>query len=607
MKSFLWVARYLKKYWNYLILNIGFNILAVLFSVVSLTMVIPFLGLLFGTQPLVHEKPEVSFNAESAVDYFYYLLSKVITGYGPVEALMLICILVIILFLFKNLFLYFAMFFVAPIRNGVVRDLRNEIYNKILILPLSYYSEERKGDIISRMTGDVQEIEWAILSSLEAVFREPVAIIFFLATLFFLNAEFTLLILIMLPLTGLLIGRIGKSLKRASDDGQKKMGVLLSVIEETLSGLRVIKAFTAEKFADDRFREMNERYSKVMIKMYRKRDLASPLSEFMGAVVLVILMWLGGRMVLGEATVSMSPSVFIGFIAVFSQLIRPAKAFTSAYYNVQKGIASAERVRYVIDAAVTIKDNADAIDKKEFTHSIRFDNVNFSYGNRQVLFDVDFEIEKGKTVALVGASGAGKSTVADLLARFYDSPGNDVLIDDVSVKKIKSGDLRKLMGIVPQETILFNDTVFNNIAFGKEDATEDAVIHAAKIANAHEFIVKLPQGYQTNIGDRGSKLSGGQRQRLSIARAVLKNPPILILDEATSALDTESERLVQDAILHLMENRTSLVIAHRLSTIQHADEIIVMSEGRIIERGRHEQLIDESGVYKKLYELQAFA
>lgn len=607
MKSFLWVAGYVKKYWNYLILNIGFNILAVLFSVVSLTMVIPFLGLLFGTQPLVHEKPEVSFNAESAVDYFYYLLSKVITGYGPVEALMLICILVVILFLFKNLFLYLAMYFVAPIRNGVVRDLRNEIYNKILILPLSYYSEERKGDIIARMTGDVQEIEWAILSSLEAVFREPVAIIFFLATLFFLNVEFTLLILIMLPLTGLLIGRIGKSLKRASDDGQKKMGVLLSVIEETLSGLRVIKAFTAEKFADDRFREMNERYSKVMIKMYRKRDLASPLSEFMGAVVLVILMWLGGRMVLGEAATSMSPSVFIGFIAVFSQLIRPAKAFTSAYYNVQKGIASAERVRYVIDAAVTIKDNPDAIDKKEFTHSITFDHVNFSYGNRQVLFDVDFEIKKGKTVALVGASGAGKSTVADLLARFYDSPGNDVLIDDVPVKKIKAGDLRKLMGIVPQETILFNDTVFSNIAFGKEDATEEAVIHAAKIANAHEFIIKLPEGYYTNIGDRGSKLSGGQRQRLSIARAVLKNPPILILDEATSALDTESERLVQDAILHLMENRTSLVIAHRLSTIQHADEILVMSEGRIIERGRHDKLIDESGVYKKLYELQAFA
>lgn len=607
MKSFLWVAKYLKKYWNYVLLNIGFNILAVLFSVVSLTMVIPFLGLLFGTQPLVHEKPRVAFNVESAVDYFYYLLSKVISDYGRLDALMMICVLVIVLFLFKNLFLYLAMFFVAPIRNGVVRDLRNEIYNKVLILPLSYYSEERKGDLIARMTGDVQEIEWAILSSLEAVFREPVAIIFFLATLFFMNAEFTLLILVLLPITALLIGRIGKSLKRASDEGQKRMGVLLSVIEETLSGLRVIKAFTAEKFANDRFRELNDRYSKLMIKMYRKRDLASPLSEFMGAVVLVVLMWFGGRMVLGDATTTMSPSVFIGFIAVFSQLIRPAKAFTTAYYNVQKGIASAERVRYVLDATVAITDDKDAVSKNEFNDSIRFDHVNFSYAKRQVLFDVDFEVKKGKTVALVGSSGAGKSTVADLLARFYDSRENNVLIDGIPVKKIKSQDLRKLMGIVPQETILFNDSVFNNIAFGKEDATEEAVIHAAKIANAHEFIVKLPEGYQTNIGDRGSKLSGGQRQRLSIARAVLKNPPILILDEATSALDTESERLVQDAILHLMENRTSLVIAHRLSTIQHADEIIVMQDGRIIERGRHDELIDESGVYKKLYDLQAFA
>ncbi len=605
MDSFFWIAKYVRKYWRYAALNIFFNLLAVLFSVVSITLVIPFLGLLFGTQEMVTEQPQFQANIESVVNVFYYTFSSVIIEYGKTKALMFICGLVALLFLLKNLFMYLGMYFVAPVRLGVVQDIRNQLFDKTIALPLSYFSEERKGDIIARMTNDVQEVEWAILTSLEALFREPLSVAFFLATLFFMNAQFTLIILVLLPITGLLIGRIGKSLKKTSEEGQLKMGLLLSMIEESLTGLRIIKAFTARVFMNNSFNQANQDYSTLMIKMYRKRDLASPMSELMGVLVLVILMWLGGRMVLNDVN-SMNPAVFIGFIAVFSQLIRPAKAFTSAYYNVQKGIASADRIRYILDAPITIKDMPDAVAKPSFEKEIKFDNVDFAYGDQPVLKQINLVIGKGKMVALVGASGAGKSTVADLLGRFYDSPDENILIDGIPVKRIKLNDLRKLMGIVSQETILFNDTVFNNIAFGNSAATAQQVEEAARLANAHEFIEKMPGGYQTNIGDRGGKLSGGQRQRLSIARALLKNPPILILDEATSALDTESERLVQDAIQNLMKNRTSLVIAHRLSTVQFADEIIVMQQGKIIERGRHEELLALKGVYRKLYDLQSF-
>jgi subfamily B ATP-binding cassette protein MsbA len=501
-----------------------------------------------------------------------------------------------------------AMFFVAPIRNGVVRDLRNKMYNKILWLPLTYFSDERKGDLISRMTSDVQEIEWSIMQSLEVIFREPITMLLFLSTMVFMSPQLSLFVFILLPVAGLIIGQIGKSLRRTSSKSQAKMGVLLSTIEETLSGLRIIKAFTAETFFRNKFAKLNDEYRKLMIRLYRKRDLSAPMSEFLGAVVLVIVMYFGGQLVLG-AEQKLEPSVFIAFIAIFSQLIQPAKAFSEAYTNVQRGLASVERINKILDGEITISDKENALVVNSFSKEIEYKNVSFAYYKGEsgwALKNINLKIEKGKTVALVGQSGSGKTTLADLLPRFYDTDHGEVLIDGINIKNYKVKELRDLMGIVGQESILFNDTIFNNIAFGLEDVKAEDVFAAAKIAHAHDFILQMPDGYETNAGDRGNKMSGGQRQRISIARAILKNPPILILDEATSALDTESERLVQDAIIQLMKNRTTLVIAHRLSTIQHADEIIVMQKGEIIERGKHQELIGKNGVYKKLYDLQSF-
>lgn len=606
MNNYLWIANHVKKYWNYALLNILFNLLAVVFNVVSLTLVIPFLGLLFGTQPLIEVKPTFDFSVTSITDNFYYILSQIIITEGRVQALMWICFLVVILFFLKNLFRYLGMYFVAPIRNGVVKDMRQEVYDKILVLPLSFFSEERKGDVIARTTNDLSEIEWTILSSIEAIFRDPFAIIFFLITLFYMSPELTVFVLVLLPLTGLIIGRIGRSLKKAAARGQQKMGLLISMIEETLSGLRIIQAFNAENYSKKKFSNTNQMFNLLMNKMYRKRDLASPLSEFLGAIVLVIVMYFGGRLVLG-GTNELDPSVFIGFIAIFSQIINPAKSFAQAFYNVQKGVASAERVLEILNAKETIVEKANAVSKPSFDLALRYENVHFAYGTAPVLKGVNLDIRKGQMIALVGQSGAGKTTMADLLPRFYDPISGVIKIDGIPIADIKLADLRNLMGIVNQESILFNDTVFNNIAFGMPNVTEDEVVNAAKIANAHEFIDKLDKGYYTNIGDRGGKLSGGQRQRLSIARAVLKNPPVLILDEATSALDSESERLVQDAIQNLMKNRTSLVIAHRLSTVQHANCIVVMHEGEIAEMGTHDELLSMNGVYKNLYQKQYFS
>ncbi len=521
---------------------------------------------------------------------------------------MMISITVVVLFFLKNLFRYLAMFFVSPIRNGVVRDLRNKMYNKILWLPLTYFSDERKGDLISRMTSDVQEIEWSIMQSLEVVFREPITMILFLSTMVIMSPQLSLFVFILLPIAGLLIGQIGKSLRRTSAKSQAKMGVLLATIEETLSGLRIIKAFTAEKFFNEKFSKLNDEYRKLMIRLYRKRDLSAPMSEFLGAVVLVIVMYFGGQLVLG-AEQKLEPSVFIAFIAIFSQLIPPAKAFSEAYTNVQRGLSSVDRINKILDGEITITDKENALPVKSFSNSVEYKDVSFAYYKGEsgwALKNINLKIEKGKTIALVGQSGSGKTTLADLLPRFYDTAQGEILIDGKNIKDYKIKDLRGLMGIVSQESVLFNDTIFNNIAFGLNNIKEEDVIAAAKIANAHDFILQMPEGYQTNTGDRGSKMSGGQRQRISIARAILKNPPILILDEATSALDTESERLVQDAIIQLMKNRTTLVIAHRLSTIQHADEIIVMQKSEIIERGKHAELLAKNGVYKRLYDLQAF-
>lgn len=564
--------------------------------------------MLFSSEKFPESAPKIDLlNFDTIKDNLYYYSGYLIDKYGAVDTLMYISLMILALYFLKNFFRYMAMFFIAPIRNGVVRDLRNEMYNKVLILPLAYFSEQRKGDIISRMSSDVLEVEWSILSSLEAVFREPLTIILFVLTLFFLSPALTVFVLIMLPISAVLIGLIGRSLKKSSEKGQKKLGNILSIIEETIGGLRIIKGFTAIGSANQKFKENNKIYTRLMINLYRKRDLSSPLSEFMGVSVVVSILWFGGRLILGE-NATIDAATFLVYIGIFSQILPPAKAITTAFYNVQKGAASVERIEVVLNAEEQIIQKENALAKKDFKSEIEYQNLNFDYvSDKPVLRNINLKVKKGQTIALVGASGGGKSTLVDLLPRFYDPQQGKISIDGIDIKDFIIDDLRALLGIVTQESILFNDTVFNNIALGVETkVSEEEVVAAAKIANAHEFIVKMDKGYQSNIGDRGQKLSGGQRQRLSIARAVLKNPPILILDEATSALDTESERLVQDALENLMKNRTSLVIAHRLSTIKNADEIVVVNNGEIVERGTHRVLLEKQGVYARLHAMQSF-
>lgn len=616
MKDIIRVFSFVKNYGNYAALNILFNILFACFSLFSLTLLKPFLDVLFYADETQYKEvlakgdPGIELSASGIVDAFNYHITRLVVEEGKLQALIFICIFVLGMIFFKNLCRYLAMFYLAPIRNGVVKDLRNEVFSKILVLPLSFFSNERKGDIMSRMNNDVKEVEWSVMNSLEMLFREPINILFFLGWLIWISPSLTLFALVLLPIMGIIIGRVSKTLRRTTVKEKEMAGTLMSVIEETLSGLRIIKAFNHEKKTESQFREHNNTYTKYMISIYRRVDLSGPMSEFLGVTVLVLIMYFGGMLVLG-VTPTLSASSFIAYIAVFSQLIGPAKALTTAYFNIQKGVASLERIRKITDAEETIRDPENPSELQAFEREIEYRNVSFSYTRGDegyVLQQINLKIPKGRTVALVGQSGSGKSTLADMLPRFYDPGENEggVYIDGINIRDCRLRDVRSLMGIVTQESILFNDTVFNNIAFGLEGVTEEQVRHAAEIANAHEFIAAMPLGYQTNIGDRGSKLSGGQRQRISIARAVLKNPPILILDEATSALDTESERLVQDALTRLMKNRTTLVIAHRLSTIQHADEIIVMDKGRILERGSHEQLLATGGTYKRLYDMQSF-
>lgn len=605
MKSFKKILHYALQYKVYALVNIIFNILSVVFELLSMLLFIPFLNLLFDQNELVSEKPTFELSKEFFQDYFNFTMSQYIDANDKLSALLFVCFLVGGLFLLKNIFRYFAMFFIAVVRTGIVKDLRKAIYNKLLLLPISFYSEEKKGDILSRVTNDVQEVEWSVLSSLEMLFREPVNIILSISVMIFINPQLTLFSFILLPISGLIIGYLGKSLKRSSNRVQIQMGLLLSNVEETLTGLRIIKAFNAEKFSENKFEEINQKHKKNALKLQRKRDLASPVSEFLGAGVMVTLAFFGGSLVL-DGNSNFDGGQFIGYIIIFSRLIAPVKAFSSAYANVQRGAASADRINQILKAENNIQSPAEPKQFNKFSKAITYQNVSFKYDTDTVLKNINLEIEKGKTIALVGESGGGKSTLADLLPRFYDVTEGEILIDSIDIRHISLSELRKNMGIVTQESILFNDTVLNNIAFGIDNVNEQQVIEAAKIANAHEFISQLPEGYHTNIGDRGGKLSGGQRQRLSIARAVLKNPPILILDEATSALDTESEKLVQDALFNLMKNRTSIVIAHRLSTIQHADEIIVLQKGTIVERGKHDDLIKQGGVYKKLSDLQSF-
>ncbi|MCB9361472.1 MAG: ABC transporter ATP-binding protein [Flavobacteriales bacterium] len=607
MKNLQKILKYALNYKKYALLNIISNILSVIFELVAMLLFIPFLNLLFNEQTVVVESlPQFSFSKDYFEAYFNFTMNQYIADNDKLAALYFVCVLVGVMFLLKNLFRYLALFFIAVMRTGIVKDLRKDIYAKILILPLSYYSEEKKGDILSRITTDVQEIEFSILNSLEMLFREPISVILSLAVMIAINPHLTLFSLILLPITGLVIGRLGKSLKRSSSRVQQQMGVLLSTVEETLTGLRIIKAFNAEQTSNHNFNQQNSSYATLTLKMTRKRDLASPISEFLGAMAMVGLAYYGGSLVL-DGNSSFNGGEFIGYIIIFAKLIAPVKAFSSAYAIVQKGAASADRVDAILSAKNPIIEKENPISLVTISHDINYKNVSFAYNTDNVLTNINLKIEKGKTIALVGESGGGKSTLADLLPRFYDVTSGAIEIDGVNIKDLSLNGLRSLIGVVTQESILFNDSVYNNIAFGTNNATKEQVIEAAKIANADEFIVQLESGYDTNIGDRGGKLSGGQRQRLSIARAVLKNPPILILDEATSALDTESEKLVQDALTKLMKNRTSIVIAHRLSTIQNADEIIVLQKGEIAERGTHSELLLQEGIYKRLSDLQTFS
>jgi subfamily B ATP-binding cassette protein MsbA len=605
-RPFQRVINYVKPYWFLIFLNLVFNLVAIFFSLFSFALLVPFLNLLFQTNAIeAVAKPEFSLSSDYLIGYLNYVMSDIIVDKGHTYALAFVCLVLLIAFLFRNVGRFFACYFMAKGRVGAIQDLRRDVYDKILVLPLSFYSSHKKGDIMARITTDVQEVEVSILNWIEMLIKDPLTIIFYFAFMVSLSPKLTLFVLVLLPIAGFLIGKVGKALKKQSKDSQNRLAGMISTVEETISGLRIIKGFNAIRYSKEKFGEQNQEYSEALLGVHRKREMSSPMSEFLSAIVVIIVLWFGGNLILGGGS-SIGAADFITYIIVFSQIISPAKSFSQGYYNIQKGVASADRIFEILDADEVITEKENALEIKDFEQEISYQDVTFRYEKDDVLKGINLKISKGKIIALVGESGGGKSTLVDLLPRFYDVCEGSIMIDGHDIRDYKISDLRGLMGIVTQETILFNDTVFNNIAFGMSGVSKEQVIEAAKVANAHEFIMEMEHGYDTAIGDRGMNLSGGQRQRLSIARAVLKNPPILILDEATSSLDTESERLVQDALSKVMSQRTSIVIAHRLSTIQHADEIIVMQKGQIIERGTHEQLIALNGVYKKLTDLQSF-
>ncbi|CAM1354836.1 ABC transporter ATP-binding protein [Tenacibaculum insulae] len=609
MNHFKKILSFAKPYQKYAWLNVFFNILYAVFNVLSVLGFIPVLGILFGKEEKVYKKP-VYEGISSIYDYIQGSINFTVTDMlergGIDKALMFICVLSFSLFFFKNLFRYLASYVLAYLRNGVVKDLRDKLYNKILELPIAYFSEKKKGDTIARLTADVREVEITFLTSLETIVREPLTIVFTLISMFAISVKLTLFVFILLPISGLIISSISKKLKANSLLAQQETGNFLSFIEETLTGLRVIKGFNAEKTIESKFNISTKNYSNLMTKVIHRKTLASPMSEFLGVTTIIAILWYGGKLVLGENS-DMKPQEFFGYIGLFYLVLNPVKAIATTYSNIQKGDASAERIMEVLNTKNTIVDPKNPIPKNNFDASIQFKNISFKYKDEYVLKNFSLTIPKGQTVALVGQSGSGKSTLANLVTRFYDVNKGTILIDDLNVKNISKKSLRDLMGIVTQESILFNDTIANNLKLGVEKATESQILEAATIANAHEFIKDLPAQYQTNIGDSGNLLSGGQKQRLSIARAVLKNPPIMVLDEATSALDTESEQLVQKALEKMMENRTSLVIAHRLSTIQKADNIVVLRKGQIVEQGKHEELLAKKGEYFKLVSMQSLS
>lgn len=609
MKRFSRILFYLKSQRQNILLYVLCNLLSVLFSLVSLAMLAPFLEMLFDPQLPQPVKPALAFSltgVSGLLDWFKYAIGMLILNKGKIYALGAICLMIITAVFFKNLFTYLSFRVLAPMRNYVMTKLRADLYAKLLELPVGYFTEKRKGDIISRMSNDANEIEWSVMSTLEGLIREPLTILIILAALVYTSPTLSLFLLVLLPLTGFIIGRISRSLKKQSTVSQETQGRLLSILDETLLGLRVIKAFNAEKIMRERFVETNDLLNNVRNRMNFRKDLASPLSEFLGVAVLSCILWFGGQLVLGKES-GLSPASFITYIVFFTQIINPAKALSTAFYNAQRGSAAIQRIEEVLQTRVAVTDAPDAITLNGFQDHIVFKEVYFGYDDQPVLKNINLTIGKGKTIALVGSSGSGKSSLADLVCRFHDVTSGEILIDGVNIKSYTQESVRRMMGIVTQEPILFNDTIAANITLGSDVTDEKEIERAARVANAWSFIEQKELGLQENIGDRGNKLSGGEKQRLTIARAVLKNPPLLILDEATSSLDTESERSVQDAINHMMENRTSLVIAHRLSTIRHADEIIVLHQGEITERGSHEQLMQLNGHYKKLVDLQAFA